>query len=178
MRDIKNEVVNIRYRNAGFGAYQLSDGRVRQFNHNEVKRDIPVRELEELTYSESGLNFLKECLVIEDDAVCEYLGLEVEPEYFYTEEDIKTLLIEGTEDQLLDCIDFAPSGVLELLKTIAVDIKINDLNKRNLIAEKLNYNVTAAITNLEYANEGDNTAAVETKSKRRAATNLPERRSK
>lgn len=165
---IVDRTVNVRYRAAGFGAYKLNDGRVRQFDHNEVKRDIPVRELEELSYSDSGFNFMQHNLLINDQEVCEYLGLTIEPEYFYTEETIKTLLQTGTEDQLLDCIDFAPKGVLSMIRDVAVQIRLNDVNKRQIILEKLGYNVTAAIANLDYANS-DTPVTDNSGAKRRAA---------
>lgn len=70
---------------------------------------------------------------------------EVEPEYNYTPEDIKKLLQEGTLDELLDCLDFAPEGVTDLVKVIAVELPLNDVAKREAILEKLHFNVTNAI---------------------------------
>ena len=47
--------------------------------------------------------------------------MEVEPEYNYTEEDIRNLLLNGTLDQLKDFLDFAPTGAIEIAKNIAVE---------------------------------------------------------
>ena len=52
---------------------------------------------------------------------------------------------EGTLDQLMDTLDFAPSGVIDLVKDIAVKIELNDINKRNAIFEKTGFNVTSAV---------------------------------
>ena len=60
-------------------------------------------------------------------------------------EDIKKLLQEGTLDELLDCLDFAPEGVTDLVKVIAVELPLNDVAKRDAILEKLHFNVTNAI---------------------------------
>ena len=54
-----------------------------------------------------------------------FLEMPTDPEYFYDENDIKVLLEKGTNDQLLDCLEFAPKGVLDLLKKIAVEMKLD-----------------------------------------------------
>ena len=51
----------------------------------------------------------------------------------------------GSLDALLDCLDFAPTGVIELVKSLAVSLEINDISKRNAILEKTGFNVTKAI---------------------------------
>jgi hypothetical protein len=53
--------------------------------------------------------------------------------------------LNGSLDELLDCLDFAPVGVLGLIKDYAVKLEINDLSKREAIQNKLGLNVTAAI---------------------------------
>ena len=95
---------------------------------------------------------MQKYLVINDKDVCDYLGIETEPEYFYGEDEIKILLKSGTLDQLLDCLDFAPTGVLDLVKKIAVETKLNDVQKRQAIKDKIGFDITAAISNVEYAN--------------------------
>ena len=50
-----------------------------------------------------------------------------EPEYHYTEDDIKTLLISGTLDQFLDCLDFAPDVIKDMIKDLAVELPVNDM---------------------------------------------------
>ena len=60
-------------------------------------------------------------------------------------EDIKTLLLSGSLEQLQDCLDFAPSGVIDLVKDYAVKLEINDISKRNAILTATGFNVTRAI---------------------------------
>ena len=74
------------------------------------------------------------------------LNIETEPEYFYTEKEIKELLITGTLDQLKDCLDFAPEGVIELIKKIAVEIQLPDIRKRDAITAKTGFSISNAIT--------------------------------
>ena len=83
-----------------------------------------------------------------------------------SEEEIKKLLLTGSNDQLLDCLEFAPEGVIGLVKDLAVSLKINDISKRNIILEKTGFNVTNAIAINEETIEGE---GEEVKSSRRSA---------
>jgi len=70
-----------------------------------------------------------------------------EQEYFYTKEDIEQLMKEGSLEEFLDCLDFAPEGVLEAIKTLSVELPLNDVAKRKAILEKMNFNVDNAVRN-------------------------------
>lgn len=116
----------------------------RVFQPNETK-EIGEKELRQLSYLPGGRNILTDSLIIKDqDMVEEILG-EVEPEYYYTTKELKELLLEGTLDELLDCLDFAPKGVLDNLKDISIELQINDLSKRKAIEEGLHFNINKAI---------------------------------
>ena len=91
----------------------------RSFQANESK-ELTMEELRKLSYIPGGDVILRDCLVIENpEAVAELLG-EVEPEYNYTEAEIKELLEHATLNQFLDALDFAPKGVRDLIKDYAV----------------------------------------------------------
>lgn len=142
----KDTLVKVRNRDSGAVLYKIPElnGLRRVFQPKETK-EVPFDELKKLSYLPGGMALLKDSLVIQDDeAVAALLG-EVEPEYNYTAEDIKKLLQEGTLDELLDCLDFAPEGVTDLIKVIAVELPLNDVAKRDAILEKLHFNVTNAI---------------------------------
>jgi hypothetical protein len=100
-----------------------------------------------------------------EEAVREILT-DVEPEYFYTETEIKQLLQHGSLDQLLDCLDYAPEGVISLVKNMAVDMKLNDISKRDAIKDKTGFDVSKAI---EIKIESEKTDEVVETSSRRAA---------
>ena len=142
----KDTMIKVRNRDNGTVLYKIPElnGLRRVFQPKEVK-EVSFNELKKLSYLPGGMALLKDSLVIQDDeAVAALLG-EVEPEYNYTPEDIKKLLQEGTLDELLDCLDFAPEGVTDLVKVIAVELPLNDVAKREDNLEKLHFNVTNAI---------------------------------
>ena len=90
----------------------------------------------------SFFSMLKNYLLIQHETAVKELLNEVQPEYYYTEADVKDLLLNGSLDALKDCLDYAPAGTLDLVKKLAVDLELNDVKKRDAIREMLGFNVT------------------------------------
>lgn len=124
----------------------------REFMPGE-SRNVDSEELERLTYREGGRELLRDYLQIEDDGIVSSLLSKVEPEYWMSEKDVKKLLETGTLDELLDCLDFAPEGILDLVKKYAVTMPLNDNTKRDAIKRKLGFDVSKAIELERQANE-------------------------
>lgn len=142
----KNTKIKVRNRSHANVGYTIPDmGNLhRTYEANEVK-EVSFEELQKLSYRPGGSYILQHYLVIDNlEARNELLG-EVELEYNYTEADVKNLLEHGSLDELLDCLDFAPLGVIDLVKTIAVKIELNDVKKRKAILDKLGFNIDTAI---------------------------------
>lgn len=142
----KDTLIKVRNRAEGSVGYIIPDlGNLnRQFTSNETK-EISFDELRKLSFVPGGRYLLDNCLIIEDkDALQELVG-DVEPEYFYTENDIKNLLLTGSMDAFLDFLDFAPQGGIDIAKDMAVKLQINDINKREAIKNKTGFDVTKAI---------------------------------
>lgn len=141
-----NTMIGIHNRDNATIFYDIPEmnGLHRVFQPGE-RKEVALGELIKLSYEPGGMALLQDSLVIENKkAVAQILG-QVEPEYDYTAEDVKKLLIEGSLDELLDCLDFAPEGVIELVKALAVELPLNDVAKREAILTKTNFNVTNAI---------------------------------
>ena len=154
-RTIETTYVEVTNRNNGITGYTLNSGMERIFNINETKK-IPLEELQEVEAMPGGEYLLRNYLMIKDKTALDYLNVEPEPEYFYTENEIKELLLNGTLDQLEDCLNFAPQGVLDILKDKAVSLEIPDMRKRDLISKKLGFNIDNAIK-IEKAFKEDST---------------------
>ena len=151
----KNILVKVTNRDNGSVGYTIPDlGNLsRKFASGETK-EITVEELQKLSYLPGGEDLLRNYLIIDNKAVVDELLNGVEPEYFYTEEDVKNLLLNGSLDALKDCIDFAPTGTVDLVKQLAVDLKIADVYKRKAILDMTGFDVTKAIeVNEETADE-------------------------
>ena len=157
----KNTKIMVKNRNNGSIGYTIPDmhNLYRKFYANE-KKEVSYEELQKLSYLPGGMYILQNYLVIldNDEARDAILG-QVELEYSYTEDDVKNLLLNGSLDELLDCLDFAPVGVIELVKTLAVELEINDLSKRNAITNKTGFNINNAIEIKHISAEEDEGAA-------------------
>ena len=142
---MENEMVIVTNRNNGYTGYQIPDtGVSRNFAPGESKR-ISKEELMQLSYIEGGEYLLKNYLLVNNDKTLEELNISVQPEYYYTEEEIKELLTTGSLDQLEDTLNFAPDGVIEIIKDMAVKTELPDTRKRKMISEKTGFNIDNAI---------------------------------
>ena len=151
----KDTIIKVTNRDSGSVGYTVAElGVHRKFQKGEVK-EIRMEELRKLSYLPGGQAIINDCLIIHNEEALKELNPDYEPEYFYTEADIRELLLKGTEAQFLDCLDFAPEGVIELVKQLAVELKVNDLAKREAILNKTGFNVTRAIQINEESQEVD-----------------------
>ena len=137
----KNTIIKICNRDNAAVFYDIPEmnGLHRVFQPNEVK-EVTLEELIKLSYEPGGMNLLKNNFVLNNKEAIKIILGQVEPEYNYTPTDVKNLLLNGSLDELLDCLDFAPEGVIELVKTLAVELPLNDVAKRDAILEKTNSN--------------------------------------
>ena len=166
----KNTLIKVVNKDSGVVGYTIPElGMHRNFYTGESK-EISFNELEKLTFVPGGATILKEFLEIKDEeALNQLFGTKVEPEYHYSEEDVKQLMQTGSLDQFLDCLDFAPQVIKEMIKTLAVELPLNDVQKREAIKDKLGFDVTKAIEikNTNYDSGEKDSSSKETKAIRR-----------
>lgn len=145
----KNTIYNVLNRSGSQVLYTIPEDNIRrEFMPGEVKR-ISYEELEKLSYIPGGRVMLMEYLQIQDQVALDGLAIQTEPEYFLTREQVIDLLQNGSMDAFLDCLDFAPEGVLQLVKDLAIEIRLNNVDKREAIKKVLGFDVTKAIEVLD-----------------------------
>jgi len=133
---------------------------------------ISINELIELTTVPGGLKLLEKYLLIEDEeAITLIYGRELEPEYKYSEKEIEFLLYEGTDAQLLDCLDYAPQGVLKIIRAKATNKLPNTTVKVMAINQKLAINLSSM--NINNQEEVAPEVEVETNARRSEPVKLP-----
>lgn len=162
----ENTICHVTNRSNSTVAYKNEAGIQRIFMPSETKK-IPYEELEKLSLTRGGMNIIQKYLLIKNTEAIKSLEIHVEPEYNMTETDVTKMLLEGSLDQLLDCLDFAPEGVIQLVKTIAVKIRLNDVSKREAIKEKTGFDISAAIANIDAEKAAEKENAVEPTKQRR-----------
>ena len=167
----KNKMVKVINKFNGIVGYDVPEMGVHRNFYPKESKEISFEELERLSFLPGGDVILKDYLEITDESVVMALfNQKSEPEYHYSEEDVKQLLMIGTLDQFLDCLDFAPDVIKDMIKDLAVKLPLNDMAKRQAIKDKLGFDVTKAIEIKNTKYDGGIEETTETKvSGRRAA---------
>ena len=138
---------NVKNRSAGVVVYSIPEDKIkRRFAPGETKR-ISYEELLKLSYQPGGREMMVNFLQIQSVGVPKSLGINTQPEYYMSEKDVIELLQNGSYDQFLDCLDYAPEGVIELVKKFAVSLPLTDFKKREYLKTKTGLDVDKAIAN-------------------------------
>lgn len=140
---------NVKNRSSSTVVYRIPETNLRrEFAPGETKR-IKFEELEKLTYQAGGRTMLEQFLQIIDEAATKDLNVKREVEYDMSETQVRDLLLTGSLDAFLDALDFAPIGVIDLIKVLAVKLPLTDLNKRRALLEKTGFDVDRALQHME-----------------------------
>ena len=135
----KEKRVKVVNRASGSLAYKIDTLRVaRHWRKPGDYLNISIAELLELKTVKGGQSLLENYVIIEDEEALSVLfpDQELEPEYKYGVKEIEVLLYEADTEQLLDALDFAPKGVLDLIKSKSAEklpnttAKIEAINKK------------------------------------------------
>lgn len=175
-----NTVYNVRNRSASMVVYRIPEkGIRREFAPGETKK-IPYGELLDLSYQSGGRNLMANFLQIQSTEATQELNIRTEIEYNYSEQDIAELIKTGSLDAFLDCLDFAPVGVIDLLKSLSVSIPLTDIQKRRALKDKTGFDVDKALAMVEAEKEDELEPIAEAASGRRVKSaetpTAPERR--
>ena len=167
----KKKEIKLTNRDTGFVGYTIDDlGIHRRFTPGETKT-VTFDEIEKLSWAKGGKEMLRDYLIIQDKEAAEEVLGEVEPEYFYDKDTVDKLLKEGSLEQLQDTLEFAPKGVIDLVKQEAVDLKIDSTAKRQEIQKATSFNVTRAIElGVNEKDNGGNAATTQRRANPVAAT--------
>lgn len=145
----EDTIYNVKNRSSSTVVYKIPETNLRrEFAPGETKR-ISFGELEKLTYQTGGRILLEQFLQIMDEDVTSNLNVKREVEYDMSEAQVRDLLLNGSLDAFLDALDFAPIGVIDLIKVLAVKLPLTDLNKRRALLEKTGFDVDKAIQHIE-----------------------------
>ena len=151
----------VKNRSASVIVYNIpEDGIRRSFAPGETK-DITFKELEKLTYQAGGMNLLTKFLQVQSQDVLNAFNMKVEPEYHMSEQDVAKLIVSGSLDEFLDALDFAPVGIIDLIKKYSVSIPLVDIAKRDALKRKTGFDVEAALRNMRAELEEDKPATID-----------------
>lgn len=150
-----NDICNVKNRSGSHVVYNIPEiGVRRSFAPGEVKK-ISYEELEKLTYQAGGMEIISRFLQVQDETVLNNFNMKVEPEYHMNERQIASIIVNGSQDEFLDLLDFAPDGVIDLVKRMAISLPMTDYNKIKALKEKTGLDVEAALKNIRAEKEDE-----------------------
>ena len=150
-----SKMYRVKNRGASLVVYKIpEDGIRREFKPGQTLQ-ISSEELEKLTYQPGGTVILSQFLQILDLDGIQAARIKTEPEYHMSEQDVAKLITTGSLDAFLDCLDFAPIGVIDLIKKLSIEIPMVDISKRKALKEKTGFDVEAALKHNEEDKEDD-----------------------
>ena len=170
---MSERTVRIKNRSASQIIYTIPElGIRREFSPGETKI-IAFDELEKLNWQAGGRELMMSFLQVTENKAIEDLNIPTEVEYHMSEEQIIDLLLNGDLDAYLDCLEFAPVGVIDLIKLYAVELPLTDTRKIEALKEKTGFDAAVAYKNkmADLAPEDAAPAAQEEEKKPTAQTN-------
>lgn len=141
----EKKIMIVKNRSASIVVYRIPEKNIRrEFAPGEAKK-IPYSELVDLSFQAGGRALMENFLQISSEDAIQDLNLHTEPEYHMSEQQIIDLLKNGSLDAFLDCLDFAPVGVMDLVKKYAIALPLNDSAKREALKKKTGFDVSKAL---------------------------------
>lgn len=129
--------------------YNLPEDKIRRTFAPGESKSLPYWELEKLTFQPGGCVLIADYLLIENEEAINKLGMATEPEYYMNKNQVIELMNSGSIDAWTDCLTFAPQGVLDMIRDLSVTLPLNDVAKRNILKDKIGFDVDAAIRNVQ-----------------------------
>lgn len=128
--------------------------KLRDFQPGETKK-ISREELEGLMYVAGGPALLRNYLQVQNEQVRQDLVGHTEPEYNMSVAQVKELITNPNNyDEWLDALDFAPEGVIDLIKSLSVSIPLTDTRKMESFKKKTGVDLARMIqANIESQEE-------------------------
>ena len=156
----QTDMYNVKNRSSSVVVYSIPESNLRRtFAPGETKR-IPFSELEKLTHQPGGRELIANFLQIMEEEVTQDLNIHREPEYNMSEAQVRDLILNGSLDAFLDALDFAPIGVIDLIKSLSVSLPITDFKKREALLKKTGFDVDKAIANDKASKESDEHSSI------------------
>lgn len=124
--------------------YELPELSVRRTFSPGEEKDITGKELETLYQQTGGYPLIKDFLLVGDrDWVLRHYP-DAPIEYFWNFDDIRKCILEDSPELFSETLDYAPEGVVDVIKRLAWQLPMTDLNKVEALREKTGFDAQAA----------------------------------
>lgn len=126
--------------------YSLPELNTRRVFALGESKDLEDKELNALYQMDGGRTLIEQYLLVDDEEwVKKHFTEEPPLEYFWKPEDVKKCLLEDSLALFQETLEYAPAGVIDLIKMYAWQIPISDLNKIEAIKQVTGFDTLAAV---------------------------------
>lgn len=141
----ENKMVEVINNSTGSVSYYSEFSRMtRKWDKPDSKKNISLEELRELVSVAGGYELLESFLLIKDMDVREELGLPIEKEYMLDDKEINSL-IKKSVSTLEETLEIAPVSIKDKIAQAAIDSKLGDLDKLEIIKDHTGIDVLTAV---------------------------------
>lgn len=161
-------------------SYIVSSLGVRRKLMPGVPFQVTAKELRALYGEPGGEVMIRSFIRVKNEQLQREFGIPADQvEYNWTVKDVDDVLLNKEEDYLLDALDFAPEGIVDLILQRAIELELPNMNKRKAIMNKTGVNITKSIENRHVYDSENTSGNVAQKRSRRVqehAEETPQRR--
>lgn len=126
--------------------YSLPELNTRRVFALGESKELESKELTALYQMDGGKTLIEQYLMVDDEEwVKTHFSEEPPLEYFWKPDDVKKCLLEDSLELFQETLEYAPTGVLDLIKMYAWQLPISDLNKIEAIKQATGFDVLAAV---------------------------------
>lgn len=126
--------------------YSLPELSIRRVFSLGEGKELDEKEMNALYQLDGGKTLIEEYLLVDDEAwVKAHFSEEPALEYYWKPEDIKKCLLNDSLELFQETLEYAPLGVIDLIKMYAWQMPISDLNKIEAIRQATGFDVLAAV---------------------------------
>nr|DAX32808.1 MAG TPA: hypothetical protein [Caudoviricetes sp.] len=180
--DIKNvpgdELVTVTNITRSPIGYTLSSNNVRRIIAGGATVKVTADELRNLNLESGGDVLIKDYLRVNNRNLALEFGISedlFDHEYNWDREKIDDVLLNGSMNEFLDALDFAPHRVIDMLVERAVELEAPDNNKLNALSKRTSLDIPSMVRNKHAYDENKEENTEEAPKTRRAAENEPEK---
>lgn len=137
--------MNVLNRSTDQVVYSLPELHTRRVFAPGENKEIDAEELRALSQIDGGYILLKEYLRVDDRGWVEENLPNAPIEYFWGADEVRTCILSDSAELFSETLDYAPEGVLDMIKDFSWKIPMTDMNKIHALLEKTGFDVLAAI---------------------------------
>ena len=132
-------------RSDGNVVYSLPELNIRRVFVPGESKDLSEQELNALWQIDGGASLRRNELMVQDEEWVNKTMPSAPIEYFWLIDDVDKCILEDSLELFKETLEYAPSGVIDLIKARAWQLPMTDLNKMEALKQKTGFDTLKAI---------------------------------